>query len=287
MNTELVIAQINNFMLERVPVAKPIVVFLSGGVDSDVVARLAVAAFEASRVVGVTCLQSGQESSHVDNAKRLAATLNIEHTLLDLAEMPETLAKTLAMANLRFDDKGNAWLLTARSKCALRTAIAALYHDRGYYVFGCGNRTELRTGFFMPLGDAVCHSAPILHLYKTEVYLLAEALGVDKRVVAQPASAGFWPGQSDLEDLSYWLFHGSPIIKPVDFTSQDITEIERIKSLLTFQKLDIALQHHESGRPQIEAAAASGIGLDIIERIYRLSDVASKIKLYPVCNSLL
>ncbi|EDY21024.1 NAD+ synthetase [Chthoniobacter flavus Ellin428] len=262
-------------------------VFLSGGVDSDVVARLAVATFGAARVVGATCLQAAQDPAHPENAARLARTLGIEYAQLNLGQMPAELAAELARASPRFDDGENGWLIEARAKCALRTSIAALYHDRGYYILGCGNRTELRLGFFMPLGDGICHAAPILHLFKTEVYVLAQALGTDSQVIEQPPSAGFWPGQSDLEDIAYWMLHGGPIVRPVHFSEEDIAEVERMRRVLSFAGLDAALKEYERGSAPAFAASVSGLELKIVERVYRVAEAARALKLIPMCASLL
>jgi len=279
--------RIQIFLRKTVPASSPVVVFLSGGVDSDVVARIAVATFGAARVAGITCLQDDQEPQHPRQAAALATALGIEYAQVDLGRMPATLAGVLARASPQFDDGENTWLLEARSKCALRTSVAALYHDRGYFLLGCGNRTELRMGFFMPLGDGISHVAPILHLFKTEVYELAKILGTAADVVGQPASAGFWVGQSDLEDICYWMLHGGPIVRPVNFSKEQIAEVRRMQSLLSFAALDTTLRKFESGAPVTAAASASGLELPMIERIYRVSETARKLKVIPKGISLL
>ena len=286
-DAKAVIKTIKSFLHRTVPPNQPMLVLLSGGVDSDVVARLAVSAFGAERVVGATCLQEGQDFAHPIQAERLAQSLEIEYTQIDLGSMPNLLARELSRASSRFNDKEAGWLLEARAKCALRTAISALYHDRGYYILGCGNRTELRMGFFMPLGDGVCHAAPILHLFKSEVYELAEALGTEVSVIQQPASAGFWPGESDLEDLSYWMLHGGPIVRPIQFSQSDVAEVKRMCCLLSFQKLDAVLREYERGALAVAAASAASLELQMAERIYRVANTARELKLLPTGASLL
>ncbi|MEJ2290475.1 MAG: NAD(+) synthase [Deinococcales bacterium] len=70
---------------------------------------------------------------------------------------------------------------------------------------GTGNRTELLFGYFTEHGDDAAQIQPLLDLYKTQVWQLAEQLGVPEEIVAKAPSAGLEPGQTDEGDfgLSY------------------------------------------------------------------------------------
>ncbi|WP_456483812.1 NAD(+) synthase, partial [Methanopyrus kandleri] len=86
-----------------------------------------------------------------------------------------------------------------------RVRMCVLYYfanELDGLVLGTGNRTEWLTGYFTLHGDGACDVAPIRHLYKTQVYVIAEYLGVPERIVEEKEpSARLWPGQTDEGEL--------------------------------------------------------------------------------------
>jgi len=166
----------------------------------------------------------------------------------------------------------------ARAKCSLRTPIFSTYQDRGYCVMGTSNRTEIETGFFLPLGDAVWHFGPIAHLYKSQVMAVARVVGTSDAVLSQPPSAGFWSGQEDLEDLSYWLLNAGPIGREREFTDEDVAQVEQIRTELTIERVDRALLALVRGLGDVQVAAASDLPLSLVERLRALTLNAARLK---------
>lgn len=81
-----------------------------------------------------------------------------------------------------------------------RVRMCVLYMEaemRGYTVVGTTNKTEWLTGFYVKWGDDATDVEPLLHLYKTEVFKLAEHLGVPKRIIEKPPTPDLIPGVTD------------------------------------------------------------------------------------------
>jgi len=152
----------------------------------------------------------------------------------------------------------------------------------GYLVLGCSNRTELETGFFLPLGDGLGHLKPIVHLYKTQVYQLAEAIGTRRQVIDQPASSGFWIGAEDLEDLAFWLFNEAPIGEQINFSKKDVSDALEIRSHLTTEKVDIGLLGLDKGLDDEAIAAESKLPVSIVRRLRKLITAAFRLKRHPL-----
>ena len=273
------IERIAAFLRNHVADAQSVVLGLSGGIDSDLTARIAVKALGVRRVKFFTVLQSGMEDRHLHNARTLAAELGVALAELPLGAWPGALIGALADADPGEGFRKDGFLDVGRAKNSLRTVIYSTYHDRGYVTLGTSNRTEVECGFFVRLGDGIWHLGPIAHLYKTQVYQLAQAMGCRDEVIRQPASAGYWQGESDLEDLSYWMVNAAPIGAQRDFSAAEIALANAIHSELSFERLDLGLATIAGGAFSPAAIAqASGLTVPTAERLIHLVAAAKRIK---------
>ena len=171
-----------------------VVVGLSGGLDSAVVAVLAHKAFGDDLLCVKMPLHYSSQSS-LDDADELckdfglrSITCSIEPMLRAYEEMHKDLD------NLR---KGN---FSSRMRMATLFDISAREHA---LVLGTSNKSELMLGYGTLYGDLASALNPIGDLYKSEVFALAEYLGVSKSIINKPPSADLWSGQSDEADLGY------------------------------------------------------------------------------------
>jgi NAD+ synthase len=261
-------------------------VLVSGGLDSDVVARLAVRALSADRVRLVTIVQDEMDPRHLDNARSLAGQLGVPLVEVDFRGLNLDVLYRLAAADQHegFDPLG--LLDPARMKCSLRTCVLSAYQDRGHVVLGTSNRTEADLGFFLPFGDGLWHVGPIAHLYKTEVRQIARLVGTAQEVVDQPPSAGFWTDQTDREDLGYWLVHRGPIQREREFSPEEVREAERLSDRLVERDVDLVLECLARGSDPGDEDCGARLGADIVERISAIVSKSRLLKNRPMGVSL-
>lgn len=284
---EVEIERATEFLRSHIADQSRAVLGISGGIDSDVTARLLVRAVGTQRVRFFTVVQADMEDRHLQNARGVAQDLGVALIELPLASWAWGLIDLLAQADPTEGFSTAAFLDIGRAKNSLRTVVYSTYHDRGYITVGTSNRTEAECGFFVRLGDGLWHLGPIAHLYKTQVFQLAEALESRAEVIRQPASAGYWQGQSDLEDLAYWLINGAPIGAQRSFDQNEIDLAARIHAELTFERIDLALAAIAQGLTDSDALARiSGLPADIATRLRRLVGEAARIKGIPLAQRL-
>ena len=169
-----------------------IVLGLSGGVDSAVVASLCVRAAGASRVTPYLLPYRSSSPDSLDHARKVASQLGLDPVTVDLTPMadpffavrtPDPVRQGNVLARLRMIVLFDA----AREKTAL--------------VAGTGNKTETYMGYCTWYGDSACSFLPIADLFKSQVWQLAEYLGLPEEVIHKAPTADLWPGQTDEGEL--------------------------------------------------------------------------------------
>jgi NAD+ synthase len=166
---------------------------LSGGIDSAVVAALAKRAF-ANDSLGVI-MPCHSTAADTEDAHLVAHHFGLATATVDLGPVYDRL---LAQLQLTCTDMPAATLACANLKPRLRmTCLYAFANLQGYRVLGTGNRSEIEVGYYTKYGDGGVDLLPLGSLTKTLVRRLAEHLGVPRRVIDKPPSAGLWSGQTD------------------------------------------------------------------------------------------
>lgn len=189
--------KIHRFILLKVREAKAegVVVGLSGGVDSSLVAALSAQALGPDRVFGLLMPHSASLASDTRDAARLAKSLGIGHEKIGIAHLVSAFGGS---CRHKTEDKLASGNLKARCRMLLLYRHANLLN---YLVAGTGNRSELLTGYFTKYGDGACDFLPIGGLYKSQVRQLASFVGLPKKLVRKVPTAGLWPGQTDEGEL--------------------------------------------------------------------------------------
>ncbi len=249
-----------------------VVLGLSGGLDSDVTARLCQRALGSEKLKCFTVLQEDFESKYIQNIHNLKDDLGIQLIEIPFGPFPQKLVTILSESDseMGFITEPNSLDVT-RGKNAIRTFIYAIYAERGHLVMGTANKTELELGYFLPLGDHIAHICPIMHLYKSQVRQLAELLGTRPEVISQAPAAGLRMGDDDLIGLSFWIYDGAPIQVERVRDPASIDEIRKIYNQLSYFALDQALLGMERGWAPIQIAEASKLPVLIIEKLIRLT----------------
>jgi NAD+ synthase len=129
-----------------------------------------------------------------------------------------------------------------------RKALEYYHADRlAYAVAGTPNRLEHDQGFFVKQGDGAADLKPIAHLYKTQVYALAEHLGIPEEIRQRPPTTDTFSLDQTQEEFYFSLPH---------------------------REMDLCLWAHDHAMPANEVAAALGLTPAQVERVYR--DIEAK-----------
>ena len=168
-----------------------LVLGLSGGIDSALVAYLAAEAVGPANLLAVMMPYRTSSPESRGDAETVAADIGCALDLVDISPMVD------AYFALPGGDDASA---LRRGNLMARTRMMVLY-DRSVtwrgLVIGTGNKTEALIGYTTLFGDSACAFAPIADLYKSQVRQLSVAMGVPDAVVRKAPSADLWPGQTD------------------------------------------------------------------------------------------
>jgi NAD+ synthase len=206
-------SEIADWLRERVTAAgaRGLVVGLSGGIDSAVVARLCQIAM-GDDVLGamLPCHSDPQDEA---DARLTASHFRIPALDLDLGPAYDRLTADLnaGIAEVPspqrpLSDEIDTSMRVSLANVKARLRMTALYfvaNSRNYLVAGTGNRCELTIGYFTKYGDGAADVLPIGDLLKSQVRDLARDLGVPQSLVDKAPSAGLWLGQTDEAEMGF------------------------------------------------------------------------------------
>ncbi len=173
---------------------KKVVIGLSGGLDSAVVAVLAQRVYKDDLLCVKMPSQYSSQNS-LDDADRLCEDFSIRSITASI----EPMLKAYELMNPDLDNlrKGN---FSSRMRMSTIFDISA---RENALVLGTSNKSELMLGYGTLNGDLASAVNPIGDLYKSEVFELAKYLNVTPSIIEKPPSADLWDGQSDEDDLGY------------------------------------------------------------------------------------
>lgn len=180
-----------------------VVIGLSGGIDSTVVATIAKDALGAAHVHCVGLPGPYSSAGSIDDATELAANLGIDFQQISIGDMFDASMETLA------EPCGGevAGLAKENLQARLRTVcLMTLSNAHGWLMLNCGNKSEAAMGFSTLYGDTAGAFAPIGDIYKTEVYELAEWRNkyspcIPQAIIDKEPSAELYAGARDIDRL--------------------------------------------------------------------------------------
>ena len=198
MNSEQLADKLVLWIRDKVLAAglKGVVVGISGGLDSSVVAVLCHRAFGKSMLgLIMPCYSSQKDEQH---ALAVAKKFSIPTKTIILDAIYDALLKVLPV------DEASATSQVAKGNLKARLRMLTLYfyaNKLRYLVVGSGNRSELAVGYFTKHGDGSVDILPLGNLVKSQVKELAKFLGIPQEIIDKPPSAGLWLGQTDEGEL--------------------------------------------------------------------------------------
>ncbi|ATG97328.1 NAD(+) synthase [Mesoplasma lactucae] len=200
-----------------------VVVGISGGIDSAVVAMLAKKAFpDNSLTIWMPCDSSKED---YDCANQLIKAGDLNTLTIDLKATFEAMLNTFKQQNFELSK-----LATANIKARLRmTTLYATAQTKNYLVLGTDNADEWYIGYFTKFGDGGVDAVPLIHLLKSEVREAAKMLGVPEDIITRKPTAGLWENQTDESEIGYSYDQIDNYLKTKH--SDDAKLVERIETL--------------------------------------------------------
>ncbi|GAB6152961.1 NAD(+) synthase [Desulfosporosinus burensis] len=181
--------------------AKGLVVGVSGGVDSAVVAGLCKHAFPENCVAVIMPCHSAPDDQ--EDALWIAEGFDIRLLEVDLSNA-HTQVFDQVMKSLKRNGRDVVGAKMSQGNLKARLRMSTLYtvaNALNYLVVGTDNAPESYTGYFTKYGDGGVDLLPISSLTKAEVRAWARMLGLPLRIATRVPTAGLWPGQTDEADL--------------------------------------------------------------------------------------
>ena len=180
-----------------------VLIGLSGGIDSALVAALAVDAVGPDRVHGVAMPSKYSSEHSLADARQIAANTGLGFRVVEIQEMVDAFIKELSLTGLAEEN------LQARVR---GTTLMGLSNQEGHLVLATGNKSELACGYSTLYGDAVGGYAPIKDIYKTDVWALSrwrnqvareagETPPIPESSITKEPSAELRPDQKDSDSL--------------------------------------------------------------------------------------
>ena len=180
-----------------------VLVGLSGGIDSALVAALAIDALGPDRVHGVAMPSKYSSEHSIEDAQLMAANTGLGFSVIEIQKMVDAFLKEVELTGLAEEN------VQARVR---GTTLMGLSNQHGHLVLATGNKSELACGYSTLYGDAVGGYAPIKDIYKTDVWALSrwrnqvakdagEVPPIPERSITKEPSAELRPDQKDSDSL--------------------------------------------------------------------------------------
>jgi NAD+ synthase len=221
-----------------------LVLGLSGGIDSALVAYLVSEAIGADKLLAVLMPYRTSSPASRGDAEAVIAALGCSSELVEITAMVDGYFGAGGEAGAGGPDAAAAASLR-RGNFMARMRMSVLYDKSaafGGLVVGTGNKTESLIGYTTLFGDSACAFNPIGDLYKSQVRQLSAAVGVPRQVIAKAPSADLWPDQTDegegafsyplLDRILYWRIDRRRSTDELVAMGFELALVERVERLV-------------------------------------------------------
>ena len=172
--------------------AEGLVLGLSGGIDSAVIATLCSRALKDKTLALIMPDSEISPNSETEDALKLVDKIGIEYKLIDINPIIKECSKYL---------EPNDWAI-GNLRARVRTDILYYYANaENYLVLGSSDKSEWLIGYFTKFGDGASDLVPIISLYKLQVRKIAEYLGVPQEIITKKSSPHLWKEHSAEKEI--------------------------------------------------------------------------------------
>lgn len=211
-----------NFVREETKKAgvSKVVLGVSGGIDSALVAYIATKALGKENVIGIMMPYKTSSKESLEHGELVIKNLGIEGEKIEITPMVEqyfNLEKDITPLR-----KGNRM---ARERMCILYDYSA---KKKALVIGTSNKTEILLGYGTLYGDSASAFNPIGDLYKTQVWNLSRYMGVPLEIIDKRPSADLWEGQTDEEELGFSYLLADEILYYLVQEEKSIEDIEKL-----------------------------------------------------------
>jgi NAD+ synthase (glutamine-hydrolysing) len=233
-----------------------VVIGLSGGIDSSIVAAIAVDALGADHVHGVAMPSRYSSQGSLDDAEKLATALGIDHRIVSIEP---AFGAYLEMLTPSFTGREPDLTEENLQSRVRGMTLMALSNKFGWMVLTTGNKSEMAVGYFTIYGDSAGGYAVIKDVFKTQVFALCRRINeragreiIPEAVITKPPSAELRPDQRDdqslpaYEDLDPILRHyidndlTVPEIQKLGFDAAVVARIARLVDINEYKRRQCA-----------------------------------------------
>ncbi|MDX1585543.1 MAG: NAD+ synthase [Balneolaceae bacterium] len=192
--------------LDKTGITDKVILGLSGGIDSTLVACIAAEALGPEKVTGVTMPSDFSSQGSIDHSRKLAGNLGITFKEISIKELYDSYLNSLS----RFFEGTSFGVAEENLQSRIRgDLLMALSNKFGYMLLNSGNKSELATGYCTLYGDMAGGLGIIADLYKSEVYEMASWLNstfydaeiIPQEIIDKAPSAELKPDQRDSDTL--------------------------------------------------------------------------------------
>lgn len=192
---------------------KEMVLGLSGGIDSTVVAYLLTEAIGKDNIYSYHLISSTTPKEDTEHARLVANNLDIFYEEISIDSISDEFLNLSKKVLNNNSNNSNVELNRASNiesnkfaegNLKARIRMSFLYYFanlKNALVVGTGNKSELLIGYFTKYGDGACDFEPIGDIYKTQLKKLATVWNIPKKIINKPPRAGLWENQSDEDEI--------------------------------------------------------------------------------------